>query len=370
MPLLAGVILIGLVLAAVFLRRIWRTVWVTLLIIGGILVLAFFILPSIGHYRAAGPAMRRRILLEAEFAGKRAVPQAPAPVAAIKTEGSLLHVAKDAEIGMKQKAMGKEVAAEQIPRFEDVMKESLQEAADKKGAAAVQMLRKRVLTEEKRAMPAQVLAEAQASAAQPAPAPGAPLTAATRRAGEISVVGGKAFVRAPQKPQRGAQPVALTAPATVAPIAALDKLAHMQQEAAAPQLVVNLVGGRAKGALPIEISFPTAGTVSYEFRMPFAGTTQGTIRLTCIRAGAALCLQGIIGIAVLGIGLGFGWRRTKHAALVSALCVILFGLLRYMASPASAEYLRTAHWAVILVFVVLLVKLLAARVLRPATLAP
>jgi hypothetical protein len=126
-------------------------------------------------------------------------------------------------------------------------------------------------------------------------------------------------------------------------------------------LVSNLVGGRAKGALPIEITFPTAGTVAYEFRMPFAGETQGTVKMRCLSVGLALCLQGLIGLIILGAGIGLGWRRARAGAIAAFACVGLLVLVRTLSGPASAEYLRMAQWTVILVSLVLLGKWLAGR---------
>jgi hypothetical protein len=172
---------------------------------------------------------------------------------------------------------------------------------------------------------------------------------------------GQAFGRAPAKPVTGPQPVALTT-ATATPIAMVDKLAHMQAGGAVTQLVSNLVGGRAKGAMPIEITFPTAGTATYEFRMPFAGATQGQIKLTCISTGAALCLQGLIGLVVLCVALVLGWRRADWGALACAAGVILLILARGVSGPAGAEYLRTAYWAAGLALLVLVAKYLVGKV--------
>lgn len=118
------------------------------------------------------------------------------------------------------------------------------------------------------------------------------------------------------------------------------------REGQAATMLTKIVGGQAKGALPIELTVPTAGTVPYRFEMPLAGDAQGRIRMSCIRIGAALCLQGIIGIVLLGAALGIGWRRPGGAAIVcAAVLVVLLAVQSVMASPASEAYYAMAVWA-------------------------
>ena len=292
------------------------------------------------------------------------------------------------EIGMKQKAMPRRQAADEYQVREKGMQEdevSKLEEVGKDRSAGV-LLRKRTDTALKEGMEldnrelrkkAQSKAEAKAPAQQPAPAPAAPAppgAPAEAPAGAGAAGGGGAlgyadgkFAHAPKKPMAGPRAAALgvaTSPAMIPPIGAIDKFARMQQQEGETQLVSNLVGGRAKGALPIEITFPTAGTVAYEFRMPFAGETQGTVKMRCLSVGLALCLQGLIGLIILGAGIGLGWRRARGGALVAAGGILLLVLVRTLSGPASAEYLRMAQWAASAVLLVLLGKLLAGR-MRP-----
>ncbi len=374
---LIAALLLALVVGMLYLRRIWRPLVAALVVLALLGLLVSLSLPTLS---------RMRLTSQTELA------YAPESVQIARELGEREHVKRD---GYRERESRAVISA----------------PSDKDEQASGVMLRKRQAAQKPRGLDdlrADAVAAAKGEAAKPL-APAAPLVAqlevaaegaaalnqAPQRAGaevkeevakDKGVVQppatpapamapgvapppavGKAFARPAEKPADGSKAVAGTAlPAapTVAPIAAVEKLAMMQQEAAT-QLVSNLVGGRAKGALPLEnITFPTAGTVSYEFRMPFAGETQGRITLSCVRVGVALCLQGLIALVVLATVVGFGWRRADLGALAAGAGIILFGLTRFLAGPASLEYLRTAQWAFALAFIILMAAHVVDRVRR------
>ncbi|MEW6354887.1 MAG: hypothetical protein AB1696_01060 [Planctomycetota bacterium] len=140
---------------------------------------------------------------------------------------------------------------------------------------------------------------------------------------------------------------------------AIQQQTDMQREGEGATLLTKVVGGQAKGALPIELTVPTAGTVPYKFQMPLAGDVQGTIRISCIRTGAALCLQGVIAIVILGAALGIGWRRTGVMLVASFVGLMMAALARTtMATPASDAYYVIAVCALTLAMIILAIRML------------
>ncbi|NOZ23643.1 MAG: hypothetical protein GXP25_21415 [Planctomycetes bacterium] len=140
---------------------------------------------------------------------------------------------------------------------------------------------------------------------------------------------------------------------------AIRQQVDMQRDGEGATLLTKIVGGKAKGALPIELTVPTAGTVPYQFQMPLAGDAQGTIRIRCIRTGAALCLQGVIAILILGVALGVGWRRTGLMLGASFIALVIAWMARtVIATPASDAYYLIALCALALAVVILAIRMI------------
>ncbi len=101
-------------------------------------------------------------------------------------------------------------------------------------------------------------------------------------------------------------------------------------------------GSRAAGAMPLEISFPSLGTKAYPFHMDYAGTSQARIELTCVRAGAAMVLQGIAGLLVLVGVAGLSWRRPRIGLAGAVLLALLLAFLMKTAGEAPKQYVVMA----------------------------
>ena len=116
-------------------------------------------------------------------------------------------------------------------------------------------------------------------------------------------------------------------------------------------------GSRGAGAMPIELSFPSAGTIAYPFHMDYAGTAQARIGMTCLRASTAVVTQAMIGMIVLMVVATLSWRRIKLGLpLAVVLALALIFSLR-IGDEASKQYVVMALAGLILALPVLFTRL-------------
>ncbi len=124
----------------------------------------------------------------------------------------------------------------------------------------------------------------------------------------------------------------------------------------ATDAVGTVAGSRGAGALPIEIAFPGFGTEVYPFHMDYAGTVRPRIEVTCLRAGAAMVLQGIVaGLLWLIVSL-VAWRMPRAGlGLGAALTVVLVFMLQ-IGEGAAMQYVVMGLAGLALAAPVLLVR--------------
>jgi prepilin-type processing-associated H-X9-DG protein len=121
-----------------------------------------------------------------------------------------------------------------------------------------------------------------------------------------------------------------------------------------------LVGNRDAGVMPLEIRFPSFGTRPYPFRMEYAGMTQARVEVRCIRTGAAMVIQGAIGLLAFALLALLGWRSPRTAVVISAIllatCIYLLRVQTGVAVPyytmailgaAVAAPFWLIHWMVL-----------------------
>jgi len=83
---------------------------------------------------------------------------------------------------------------------------------------------------------------------------------------------------------------------------------------------------RAAGAQSLVLgALPLDGTREYPFYMDYAGASQARITLTCIRAGAAMVLQAVLGLLAAAVAGWVLWQRVKFGLpgiLIAAVTII------------------------------------------------
>ena len=125
-----------------------------------------------------------------------------------------------------------------------------------------------------------------------------------------------------------------------------------------------VAGSRAAGAMPLKISFPSVGTKAYPFHMDYAGTSQARIEITCLRAGAAMVLQGVIAIVVLlCVGIT-SWRNVKIGIPVAVILALLLAFLMTTVGEASKPYIVMALVGLAFAALVILVRVATAARVR------
>ncbi len=114
------------------------------------------------------------------------------------------------------------------------------------------------------------------------------------------------------------------------------------QEPAAGQMIQAVFGGKAQGALPIRLEFPTRGTVPYLFRKAFSGDRQAELTIRCVRAGAAITMQGATFLVLMLLLLALAQKAPRTGPAFAAVLVIVFMTLDRYAAPAMKPYYQSA----------------------------
>jgi type II secretory pathway pseudopilin PulG len=127
---------------------------------------------------------------------------------------------------------------------------------------------------------------------------------------------------------------------------AARRRAEFEQRAAAEALggakIGTLSGNRGAGTMPLEIRFPSFGTRPYPFRMEYAGMTQARVRVRCIRSGAALVIQGTLGLIAFALLAAFGCRAPRAAFILSVILITACAYLIRTDAGAATPYLIMA----------------------------
>ena len=137
----------------------------------------------------------------------------------------------------------------------------------------------------------------------------------------------------------------------------LNALRVSQPRAGSSVKIANVIGGKAQGALPITLEFPSAGTVAYAFEKAFLGDRQAELTIRCVRVGAALTLQGCIFVILSAVLVGVGLKAPRSALAVSCVFAVLCLFLNRFATPAIRPYYQCAIAATVLAAVIVVVQM-------------
>jgi len=118
-----------------------------------------------------------------------------------------------------------------------------------------------------------------------------------------------------------------------------------------------VTGSRGAGAKPLAIAFPASGTRAYPFHMDYAGTTQPTVELVCLRSGTAIVLQAAVGLLALLV-IGFiSYRRVSVGLPVAILTALVLIFALTTSGEAPKPYIVSALAGVALAAPVIIVRL-------------
>ena len=117
-----------------------------------------------------------------------------------------------------------------------------------------------------------------------------------------------------------------------------------------------ITGNRDAGAMPLEISFPSAGTSAYPFHMDYAGISQARIEMTCMRASAAMVVEGALVLLVFAAMGMLSWRSLKAGLPAAVLLALALVFALHTAGEAPKPYIIMALAGLCLAAPVLLVR--------------
>ena len=137
----------------------------------------------------------------------------------------------------------------------------------------------------------------------------------------------------------------------------LEAFSKSQKKGTGKVMLASVLGGKAQGALPITLEFPSAGTVPYAFEKAFLGDRQAELTIRCVRVGAALTLQGSIFVILAAVLVGVGLKTPRSALAASCIFAGLCVSLSRFATPAIRPYYQCAIAATVLAAVVVVVQM-------------